>query len=320
MTNQDRYILAGDIGGTNARFGCLERQLDGSWIVHHFAALKVTDYATFDDALEYYLGGLHDRPSRAALAAAGPVSDGCISLTNSNWQISTKRIIDRHNFQACGLYNDFKGMTRSIPELAETDFTIIRPGHVRKSEPILVAGAGTGFGVGYLVPTKTGWHTIATEGGHVAYNPRSKLEFKLLHVLQRSAEFVSLELVSSGIGLPIIHEAVCEIHGSPYIYRAPDTIRKLAYKGDPVAQDVCEIRVAATMGAIGDLALSGGARGGIVLAGGVSERMIDFYTQPTAMARFLRRGSQSDYVQGIPLRLLKNPLAPLIGASALLED
>ena len=74
------------------------------------------------------------------------------------------------------------------------------------------------------------------------------------------------------------------------------------------------------MGAIGDLALTGGTRGGIILAGGVSERMIDFYMQPNAMNRYLHRGPQSEYVKNIPMRLLKSPLAPLIGSAAALED
>lgn len=183
-----------------------------------------------------------------------------------------------------------------------------------------MAGPGTGFGVGYLIPTGSGWHVMASEGGHIAYNPQSRLEMELLQVLRHDRDFVSLELVSSGKGLDVVHKAICEIHGEVYSFKHPDVIRKEAMAGNPICRDVCNARSQATMGAIGDLALAGGARGGIVLAGGVSERMIDFYTMPAAMARFLYRGSQSDYIKTIPIRLLKCPLAPLIGVSALLED
>ena len=320
MQDTNKLILAGDIGGTNARFGCLERKADGDWTVHDFAKVKGAEFATFDDAIESYLAAVDIRPNRAAFAAAGPVQEGFINLTNTDWQISANRLSDLHGFKACGLYNDFAGMTRSIPELQDDDFTVIRSGDARENEPILVAGPGTGFGVGYLIPNRTGWHVMATEGGHIAYNPQSSLELELLQVLKRERDFVSLELVSSGSGLPIIHKAICEIHDQTYVYLEPDTIRELAAQGDCVAREVCQIRATATMGAIGDLALSGGARGGIVLAGGVSERMIDFYMQPAAMGRFLHRGAQSDYVKDIPIRLLKCHLAPLIGAAALLMD
>ncbi len=313
-------ILAGDIGGTNARFGCLEKKAQGGWTVNHFTKIRGADFSTFDEALDSYLSGLAQKPRRAAFAAAGPVEDGYINLTNADWQISARRLEDVHDLDVCMLFNDFSGMTRSIPELTDDNFTIIRDGQPRENEPILVAGPGTGFGVGYLVPTRSGWHVMSTEGGHISYSAKSKLELDLLQVLNHDRDFVSLELVSSGKGLPIIHKAVCDIHGVKYEFMEPDLIREAAKNHDPVCADVCRIRAMATMGAIGDLALAGGARGGIVLAGGVSERMIDYYMQAPAMNRFLNRGARSDYVRDIPVRLLTCPLAPLIGSAALLED
>lgn len=310
------HILAADIGGTNARFACLEKSSQGGWDVHHFAKVKCADYPTFDAALSEYLEGIDIKPDRAAFCAAGPVQDGYINLTNTDWQISARRLTAIYGFETCQLYNDFAGMTRSVPELKDDDFMPIREGQAYANEPILVAGPGTGFGVGYLIPMQSGWHVMASEGGHMAYSPQTSLELELLNVLNRGGVFVSLELVSSGKGLPLMHAALCEIHGVPYKPAAPDLIRQRALEGDKLCRDVCEVRAAATMGAIGDLALAGGARGGIVLAGGVSERMIDFYAEPRAMNRYLYRGPHSEYVRAIPMRLLKSPHAPLIGAAA----
>lgn len=319
MASSD-VILAGDIGGTNARFGCLERKASGSWTVHHFSKMKGADFVSFDEALQKYLSTHDLKPKRAAFSAAGPVEQGYINLTNADWQISAQRVQDNHGVEICALYNDFTGMTRAIPELSDDDFITVRSGQARPNETILVAGPGTGFGVGYLVPTKQGWHVMPTEGGHMAFTPQTKLELELLTVLQKDMDFVSLELVSSGKGLPVIHKAICDIHGQPYTPLSPDDIREKAVENDPICEDVCRIRSAATMGAIGDLTLAGGARGGVVLAGGVSERMLDFYMRPEAMNRFLNRGVRTDYVRDIPMRLLKCPMAPLIGSAALLED
>ena len=313
-------ILAGDIGGTNARFACLEKRPEGGWDVHQFAKFKCADYTTFEAALSDYLVGINIKPNRASFCAAGPVENGYINITNTDWQICVRRLATLYGFETCRLYNDFSGMARSIPELTDDDFMLIRQGQTYATDPILVAGPGTGFGVGYLVPTKSGWQVIASEGGHVAYSPQTALELELLNILHRRRAFVSLELVSSGKGLPLVHEAICEIHGVPYEHAAPNQIRTRALQDDKVCRDVCDIRAWATMGAIGDLALTGGARGGIVLAGGVSERMIDFYKQPSAMNRYLQRGPQSDYVRAIPMRLLKSPYGPLIGAAASLSN
>ncbi len=313
-------ILAGDVGGTNTRFGCLEPKPLGGWKVHNFAKIRVSDYLTFDDALTAYMKDLDYKPNRAAIAAAGPVDQGYVNLTNANWQISARQIESRHGIEICGLYNDFAGMTRSVQELSDKDFQIVREGQTSPREPILVAGPGTGFGVGYLVPTKAGIHVISTEGGHVAFNPKTDIEIALLKRLKIDRDYVSLELVSAGIGLSTIHKAICEIHGQDYIFLNPDVIRERGIAGDPICEDVCKVRACATMGAIGDFALTGGARGGIVLAGGVSQRMINFYTAPDAMARFLERGASSSYIRDIPVRLLKSPFAPLIGSAALLSD
>ena len=221
MNDKDEFILAGDIGGTNARFGCLKQKMDGRWDVHHFAKMKVADYFSFADSIDAYLAGLDTIPNQAAFAAAGPVVDGNVNLTNADWQISAKSIAKLHAFERCEVYNDFAGMTRSVPELAEDDFTVIRLEQGHEDQPIRVAGAGTGFGVGYLIPTKSGWHIVASEGGHTAYSPQSDLEFELLQILRRSHDFVSLELVTSGKGLNVIHRAVCEIHGDCLLYTSP---------------------------------------------------------------------------------------------------
>ena len=154
----------------------------------------------------------------------------------------------------------------------------------------------------------------------MAYSAQTPLEFEMLQILQGRYGFVSLEHVSSGKNLPAIHQALCEIHGQDYVPLSPDAIRDNSAAGDALCRDICQIRAAAVMGAIGDLALSGGAQGGIVLAGGVSERMIDYFRAPEAMARFLERGHARGYLEDIPMRLLKSAQAPLIGAALLLSD
>ena len=120
--------------------------------------------------------------------------------------------------------------------------------------------------------------------------------------------------------LSTIHKAICDIHGQAYRVLSPAAIRERGEEGDLVCADVCKIRACATMGAIGDFVLAGGARGGVVLAGGVSQHMVGFYMQDDAMNRFLERGAISNYIRDISVRLLKSSFAPLIGSAALLTD
>lgn len=315
-------ILVADIGGTNARFGIAERNNDGAWLIDHFVKFQGDDYPTFKGVLKTYLdpfGG--SKPVHAIFSVAGPVANGKVTLTNRDWSLDARDLSETFEFERALIVNDFAAMTRCVPELGENDFLPVKDGTAHKDAPILVAGPGTGFGVGYLVPILTGgWQVLTTEGGHQAYAPQTDRELELLKNLRARFGFVSLEKVSSGSGMKDVHRAICERHGEVYTPLSPAIIREKAKQGDPICLEICEIRASATMGAMGDMALSGGARGGVVLAGGVSERMIEFFRTEDAMSRFLKRGKRSDYMADIPIRLLVNPRAALFGAAALYED
>lgn len=315
-------ILVADIGGTNARFGIAERTGQGRWGIEHFAKFQGDDYPTFQGVLKAYLdpfGG--SKPVHAIFSVAGPVADGKVQLTNRDWSLDARDLSKTFGFERAVIVNDFAAMTRCVPELDDDDFLNVKDGKAQADAPVLVAGPGTGFGVGYLVPINGGgWQVLTTEGGHQAYAPQTDRELELLKNLRGKFGFVSLEKVSSGSGMDDVHEAICRRHGVPYKILSPAVIMEKAKRGDPVSLELCEIRAAATMGAVGDMALSGGARGGVVLAGGVSERMIEFFKSEDAMSRFLKRGKRSDYMEDIPIRLLVNPRAALYGAAALYED
>jgi glucokinase len=318
--NKNDFILVGDVGGTFVRLGLAERDSDGKILITQFTKIAGDKLSGLDDAIGQFLAETHFTPKHVSIALAGPVANGCVSLTNRPWTVSEQKLKNKFGFGNVRLYNDFKAMGRSVPELDPSDFKEIHSGSPIHGEPILVAGPGTGFGMANLAPMNGGWHVFGSEGGHVAYAPQSKEETELLHILQKKHDFVSLELVSSGFGMDLIHEAICERHGVPYEKLEPAKVLDLAKNGDPICLEICEVRSAAIMGALGDMALVYGARGGVVMAGGVSERLIDYISAPKAMSRFLNRGPRSDYLKQIPIKLLKNPAAPLIGAAVLYLD
>ena len=318
-------ILAADVGGTNARFARLSQapradSSAGAWAVEGFKKVAVADYPTFANALQAYLDETSAQVTHLAICAAGVVTDQVVKLTNADWTITAQTLIADYNLMDCMIVNDFAAMTRSVPELADADFDLIKTGTPRPLRPTLVCGPGTGFGAGYLVPTRNGYHVLATEGGHLAYAPLTDAEMEMTKIMRVKTGYVSAEQVSSGSGLNAVHEAICQMHGTQYAPLHPKIIAERAHEGDVVCAMVCEIRASATMSAAGSLVLTGGAQGGCVLAGGVSERMIDFFKTPSALARFTNRGPRKTYMNDVPVRLLHNPNAPLIGAAALLSD
>ena len=308
-------ILVGDVGGTNVRFAVARRE-NGRIVADSFEKFAGDDFGGFEDVLGAYLDHTNVRAGRACFAMAGPVTHGEVTLTNRGWHVCEQRLRERFGFQDVRLINDFTAMARSVPELAGDTFESVLPGMAEPEAPVIVAGPGTGFGVATLFHECGNWHVLNGEGGHIAFAPRTDLEFRLATILLKKFGYVSNELVASGMGLEPVHEAFCEIYGRPVEDLSPEDMRKRADAGDDMFYQLILVRACTVMGAVGDLALANGALGGVVLAGGVTERIVDFLRLPEAAARFHKRGPMSYFLADCPVNLMHNPEAPLIGAAA----
>ncbi len=308
-------VLVGDVGGTNARFA-LADWAEGRLVLSRVELHAGEAFATFEDAVGHYLDATGLKPAGACIAVAGPVRDGAAHLTNRDWRVSEAVLRDRFGIAAPLVINDFLAMARSVPEMGPESFEEVYDGEAVAGAPLIVAGPGTGFGVSTLVPSPKGWTVLAGEGGHIAYAPRTALERELAAVLARDHGYVSNELVASGSGLDEVHAALSEIRGVPCAKMTAAEMQAKADAGDGFFAELAQVRALAVMGAVGDLALANGALGGVVLAGGVSERLAAYFRLPAMRERFVARGPMSDYLARCPVRLLRNPEAPLIGAAA----
>jgi len=315
----DSRVLVGDIGGTNIRFGIAELSETGI-VIHDFYKMPGDHFEGFSDALQSYSDEASPnlKSLRACFALAGPVIDGAVQLTNRDWAISGSQIKSQFELPDVRLVNDFTAMARAVPEIVPAELEQIRPGISRTDAPVIVAGPGTGFGVATVLPGRSkGWRVLSGEGGHMAYAPVSDIEIELAQLLRKSHGFVSNELVCAGIGLDAVHRALCEIFDRPYQQTSPGEMLKLAATGDEVFLELCHIRARGTMGAVGDLVLANGAFGGVVLAGGVSERLATYLKAGEALDRFLGIGARARFLSDVPIHLMHDPVAPLIGAAAL---
>ena len=308
-------ILVGDVGGTNVRFAIAHRQ-NGRIAIDGFEKFAGDDFGRFEDALAAYLDKTGAQVSRACFAMAGPVLQGEVRLTNRDWRVSEAGLRDRFGFWDVRLINDFKAMARSVPEFDRDTFEPILPGKPEPEKPVIVGGPGTGFGVATLFHECGNWHVLNGEGGHIAFAPRTDLEFQLVKILLKKYGYVSNELVASGMGLAPVYEAFCQIYDRPVEALSPPDMRKRADAGDEMFFQLILVRACAVMGATGDMVLANGALGGVVLAGGVTERIVDFLRMPEAAERFRQRGPMSYYLAGCPVYLMNDPEAPLIGAAA----
>lgn len=322
MTKLDR-IIVGDVGGTNVRFAQADENQRSSSNGLDYWTSENDNFSSFEDALENYIETKQiSQIEHGLFALAGPIKNDSVDLTNRNWTVSAKNLVKRFGFKSVRLVNDYAAMARSIPELPDSAFRKIHQGETPNERlPVLVAGPGTGLGIATLLPAVSKrWKVITGEGGHSAFAASTEKEWELAKILRKKFGYVSRELVLSGASLNDVHSAICEIHGVEYQEMAPTEIMDRAKKSDPVCLDVCETRAGALLETLGDLVLINGTLGGVVITGGVAERLVDFLRKKELLKRFFSRGVMSSYLESINIKLLKFPEAPLYGAIALYDD
>ena len=83
---------------------------------------------------------------------------------------------------------------------------------------------------------------------------------------------------------------------------------------DPVCHQTLETFCALLGAAAGNLALTAITRGGVYIGGGIVPRMVDFLSTSPLRRRFEERGAMSELVKDMPLYILAEPDAGLVGA------
>jgi glucokinase len=311
----DERILVGDIGGTHARFA-VARQVGTQWNIDHGSDIE-TDAANFEDVLHGYLDklGSDERPTAAAIAVAGPVSDGKVSFTNRNWQLSAAEFTQQ-GFQRALLINDFAALAFAAAEAQPHELFTLGPDiSGMGDEPISILGAGTGFGVSCLARYRGRSVPIATEGGHMSFAPGNEKEIAVWRYLSRRFGHVSVERILSGPGIENIFAALHEIIGSLPPRLEASAIVEQARAGEPIAADAVAMFCGVYGAVAGDIALAHGARGGVFIAGGIAQKIKDVLSASDFRARFESKGRLSGFVQAIPTRIILDENATFIGAA-----
>ena len=306
--------LVGDVGGTNARFALVDAQGH----IRNPRSFAAREYSSLADVIAEYLEQTagRKRPARAVIAVAGPVMDGEIEFTNLDWQISEGDLLAHFEFEAVKLINDFAAQALACPLLEADDLRPLGPQLRRGSDcPMVILGAGTGFGVAGLARGERGDMPIATEGGHAGFAPYDELEMEVWKRLRARHGRVSIERLLSGPGLFDLYRALADIEGVNAELPDDKGVIEAANAGETLAAAAAD-RFCAIMGSVaGDLALTFGARGGVYVSGGLAPRIADRLVASQFRARFEDKGRLAPFVAQIPTSLVLHPYPAIVGAS-----
>jgi len=208
-------FLACDLGGTKVLLGIFKTDINDDSPNLIFKKKYISsDWGSFELILEDFIKKECKNithPSSACFAVAGPISKNNAKIVNLSWNISGDDLQNKFNFKNCELINDFAVQIYGIPFLKKNQYSTIQNGsHSEGANNDLhaIVGAGTGLGIARGIISGSEIKVLASEGGHVEYSPKSKLEWELKIWLKNylKVERISCERIISGNGLSRIAE------------------------------------------------------------------------------------------------------------------
>jgi len=300
--------LIADIGGTNARFAW--SRAPGKF--DKLLRLRVSDYATFEAALDAFLA---IEPSsvavpEAAVAAAGPLEGDEIQLTNSRWRVRRDALCDRLGTERVALFNDFVAVGHSVPHLSDSDLVPIGDSMPKPdgSASLLAMGPGTGLGLCLIVPDgERGWLINSTEAGHARLAAVSQSEWDLFQRLPDLTSQPCAEDVLSGSGLARLHRGF----GGPSL--TPEAISDAARRGDQLAQCTVADWLECLGRFAGDVVLVTGSFGGVLLAGTILRQLREFIRDKTFRRAFEGSGRMTGKLRDTPTAIISRDEPGLLG-------
>lgn len=335
------HVLAGDVGGTRARFALFDAR--GKKLVFQ-DVFESRTFSSFEAALERFLeGDVRKRlKGKAPIAAAsfgiaGPVVDQRVKTTNLPWTIDARVVARTFAIPNVTLLNDLVAVGLGAIASPAKKLAVIHKGHPKKTGGNLaVIAAGTGLGEAAFIWDGKKHIASPTEGGHADFAPRSPVEIELWKNLSSELDHVSYENVCSGSKISMLYRffAKDRLVKEPketiaHVTRASDAnvaVVELAEKGkSEAAMRAIELWCSVYGAEAANLALKTLAAGGVYVAGGVSARLAPILanglparkkkTSPFVEA-FVDKGRMRALMETIPVVVALEPRAGLLGAAA----
>jgi glucokinase len=316
-------ILAGDIGGTNARLAYFQRQNGHLRMISERVFLS-REYSELGEIVSKFLEGAATRPEVACFGIAGPVHNGRVETSNLPWIIEQSRLAKQIQLPATVLINDLEANAWGIGALGTQDLIALNQVGPSVGNQAVIA-PGTGLGEAGLFWNGSQHQVYACEGGHADFAPQGELQIELLRFLASRYGHVSYERVLSGPGLVNVYEFLRgkgrgdEPAGFAAQLGQGDAaaaISRAALNGtNPLAEEALDLWISVYGAEAGNLALKAMATGGIFLGGGISPKVLPRLTGSLFMRAFLDKGRLRPLLEGIPVQVVTNDKAGLLGAA-----
>jgi glucokinase len=320
-------ILAGDVGGTKVHLALYDF-VDGKPECSREQRYAAKDYPGLEEIVSAFLGA--SKVTAACFGVPGPVRAGRLRLTNLPWTLDSHELSASLGITHVFLINDLEANGYGVKELTPSQVFTLSEGDASQIGNRALIAAGTGLGEALLIWNGRSHIPYPSEGGHADYAPRNEDEIDLLRFLkQKYSGRISFERVVSGMGLTNIYEFLREVRGID----EPNWLAERIATEDPNAvitelalaakSEICEktldIFVSAYGAEAGNLALKLLSVGGVYIGGGIAPRILEKLKDGRFMKAFTDKGRLSQLLVNMPVRVILDSRAPLMGAAAYAE-
>ncbi len=320
-------LLAGDIGGTKTLLALYDEN-NGPLKPLLSRRYPSAQYRSLTEIVQLFMQEAGAQVDCACFGVAGPVIEGEAHITNLNWQMKVTELSQALAGAPVYLLNDLQAIANAVLVLSNDDLHCLNEGDAVPEGPIAVIAPGTGLGEAYLTWQHDHYVAHPSEGGHVEFAPHNEMQLAMLSYLLERIPHVSYERVISGIGLPNIY-AFMRAQGE---YEEPASLRDaLAAAAEatpviiqhalqtphpiPICLATVKMFIDILAAEAGNLALKVLSTGGVFIGGGIPPRILPLISRDEFMANFTSKGRMSTLLYDMPVHIILNPDAALIGAA-----
>jgi glucokinase len=301
-----------------------------NWNAPATSAMRPRTTPAWKRSSRVFLGA--SKVTAACFGVPGPVRDGRLRLTNLPWTLDSRELSLGLGITHVFLINDLEANGYGVAELTASQIYTLSEGDPSQIGNRALIAAGTGLGEALLIWNGRSHTPLSLRGRPRRLRARAtRMRSTCSASSSRSTTAASaIERVVSGMGLTNIYEFLREVRGMSTSLNwlaeriaaddpnAVITELALAAKSE-ICEKALDMFVSAYGAEAGNLALKLLSVGGVYIGGGIAPRILEKLKDGTFMKAFTDKGRLSQLLVNMPVRVILDSRAALMGAAAYAE-
>jgi glucokinase len=321
-------ILAGDIGGTKCTLTLFAIAGENLGVVYRLR-VPTAGVSSLESLLEEFERqarqaghSFEGRLTSAGVGVAGAIVDDEACSSNLEWPVTRSALAAQLKLplERTVLLNDLVAAAASLTHLRSDDLLQLNHSPAQAHAPKALIAAGTGLGEAILFWDGSRYRVSPSEAGLTDFAPRNERELSLLQTLRRRMPRVVTEEIVSGRGFELIHEIFFPDLRHEFLNGGMDNaaakITEQALNGTCAAcRETLAIWVEAYASEAGNMALRALPFGGVYVGGGIALKILPKLADGSFVRVFSDKAKLSAQLAKIPIFVVLNEDAPVLGAA-----